>query len=109
MGCMKHRKTLMEQALTPLGERLDQAGITADYLIKKLQEELDAEFERVFCTKEGKIKYSKKMINWSTRQEARKDAHKLRKDYPVEKTETELGGLIMLAPEKIKKPKNSGK
>jgi len=109
MPCMAHRKTLYEEVHSPLLEKLDNAGLTADKLIEKLQEELEAKVERVFCTKEGDLKYSKKMVDWRTRQEARKDAHKLRNDYPADKTETEHSGMILLAPEKIKKPKNSGK
>lgn len=59
-------------------EKFDKFGITEDYLIGKLKEELEA-------STEGQKKV--KIPLWKIRQDARKDAHKLKGDYPAEKHE----------------------
>jgi hypothetical protein len=63
----------------------EKRKITADTLIQKLQEELEAHENKVFQTKDGDLIYSDDLIAWKTRQEARKDAHKLLGHYPAEK------------------------
>ena len=73
----------------PMIDILDSKGITTAYLAGKLQEELEAEEQKVFNNK-GKVIYSNKMTTWKTRQEARKDAHKLRGDYPAERKVVDL-------------------
>lgn len=77
------------EALTLKGieEALKDRGITEEYLARKLKSELNASERKVFCTKDGKIVYSKKMVAWETRQKARQDAHQLLRHYPVERKE----------------------
>ena len=67
-------------------QKFDQHGITEDYLLGKLKEELEAdeEVQRRISKKEVKII---KVPLWKIRQDARKDAHKLKGDYPAEKHE----------------------
>ena len=77
----------------PMIGALDAQGIDITYLTKKLKKELNAKEQKVFNDK-GEIVYSDKMITWKTRQEARKDAHKLRGDYPAERKE--LSGKLTL-------------
>ncbi|MHA1305375.1 MAG: hypothetical protein ACTSPI_16875 [Candidatus Heimdallarchaeaceae archaeon] len=72
---------LIKDIENPLDKCLEKQGITAEYLAEKLKEELEA-------------KEKGKGIAWKIRQEARKDAHKLRGDYPVERTD--LSGEITL-------------
>jgi len=67
--------------------KLDSHGLTFDYLTKKLKRELNAKETKVFNDKDDGIIYSKNMTAWTIRQKARQDAHKLRGDYPAEKTE----------------------
>lgn len=70
-------------------EYLEQHGITAEFLVGKLKEELEACETKVFSTQTG-IAYSDDLIAWHIRQKARMDAHKLRGDYPAEKSEMDL-------------------
>lgn len=66
--------------------RLDEGGITDDYLVKKLKAELNAKATKVFLPKNSrKPVYSDPLVNWDTRQKARMDAHKLKGHYPAEK------------------------
>lgn len=60
---------------------LDSNGITTEYLITKLKEELNATEIKAFCNK-GEIVYSAPLPAWNIKQNARIDAHKLRGDYP---------------------------
>ncbi len=64
----------------------DGHGITEDYLLNKLKEELEAK-ETKFFHRKGKVVETEDVIEWNTRQNARKDAHKLRGDYPTEKVD----------------------
>ena len=73
----------------PMIKVLEDHGITLDYLSEKLSQELKATEQRVFNA-QGIVIYSDKMVTWKTRQEARKDAHKLRGDYPAEKRDDKL-------------------
>jgi len=63
--------------------------LTLDSLLNKLDEELEAHETKVFSGKEGLL-YSDDMIAWPIRQKARMDAHKLRGDYPAEKSEVDV-------------------
>lgn len=87
-----------EDALEPLliNETFTKHGITADYLTEKLCEELDAEQNIEFIDKDGEFAGEKRSIAWITRQRARQDAHKLRGDYPAEKTEHSFSDLPMM-------------
>ena len=67
-------------------QKFDEHGITEDYLLGKLKEELEAE-ETKFFHQKGKVVETKNVIAWGTRQDARKDAHKLKGDYPAERHE----------------------
>lgn len=75
-----------ELDLPTFADELNTAGVTSDYLINKLKKELDAK-ETKFFQHEGKVVDSKDVIAWGIRQNARKDAHKLKGDYPAEKVE----------------------
>ena len=80
------------EVMSEVREALDKADLTLNYLIDKLKEELDATFQRVFFDRGGKeygakVVYSDDLIDWQTRQKARMDAHKLRGDYPAEKSD----------------------
>jgi hypothetical protein len=70
----------------PIVRALDARGITVSYLARKLKAELNAKETKVFHH-EGQVVYSDPLIAWGVRQEARKDAHALRGDYPPEKKE----------------------
>ena len=73
---------------------LDKAGITPDRLAVKLSDLLDATTDKAF-------KHKSKIITASipdnkTQLEATKEAHRLRGDYPVEKTTLDLMGEVTL-------------
>ena len=80
---------------------LDKRGITLDYLADELYAELNACETKVFLTKKGKLVYSKDLVLWKIRQDARIDAHKLRGDYPAEKREHSGPGGVPLFPVSI--------
>ncbi len=67
-------------------QTFDKHGITEDYLIGKLKAELESEEEIQRHINKKEVKIIKVPI-WKIRQDARKDAHKLRGDYPAEKHE----------------------
>lgn len=67
-------------------EKFDKHGITDDYLIGKLKGELEAKYTKVLHHK-GKIIDTREITDWKIQQDARKDAHKLKGDYPAEKHE----------------------
>lgn len=77
----------------PIIPALNKSKIDAERLADKLNKELEAD-ETIFAKIGGKITDKKNVIAWKTRQEARKDAHKLRGDYPAEKRE--LSGKLSL-------------
>ena len=70
----------------PMGPYLEAESIDGELLARKLKEELDAE-TTVFAKYRGKIDDHEDVTDWTIRQKARQDAHKLRGDYPAEKTE----------------------
>ena len=91
-----------EEALSglenPMIRPLEGEGIDTAYLARKHKEELEAE-TTVFAKYEGKIADQVDVIDWKTRQEARKDAHKLRGDYPADKKELSgPGGQPLIPP-----------
>lgn len=75
----------------PLDEALLAEGITTEYLARKLKEELEAE-KTEFAKEGGRITDERDVVDWSTRQRARIDAHKLKGHYPAEKVDVR-GGL----------------
>jgi hypothetical protein len=77
---------ILDDLGTPIVKALDARGITISYLARKLKAELNAKETKVFHH-EGEIAYSDPLVAWGIRQEARKDAHALRGDYPPEKKE----------------------
>jgi len=127
---MKTPKNALEAIGNPIHQVFRENGITAEYLVKKLKKELNAEktvFQKVKGSAEipltptGKPKKGLKIVtttgliekrfvdgetekeftdgetviainmtDWTTRQKARMDAHKLRGDYPSEKHEVSL-------------------
>jgi len=102
MGVTKEE--MLDAIGKPIIESFDAEGITQRYLAKKLKKELNAKKTEQFKGKiiedelgdQGKVTkrieqevviYSKPLIAWDIRQKARQDAHKLRGDYPPEKSE----------------------
>jgi hypothetical protein len=72
----------------PMQKAFTGAGITPDYLATRLREELDANETRIFFDQRtGTLMYSKDLVSWKVRAEARKDAHKLLGHYPPERRE----------------------
>jgi len=69
--------------------------ITLDRLFRKLDEELEAEEQKVFNDKENGVIYSKPMIAWRVRQEARRDAEAHLGIKPAEKQEVSHTGNIV--------------
>ncbi|MFH1640360.1 MAG: hypothetical protein ABIA66_00180 [Candidatus Omnitrophota bacterium] len=63
--------------------------ITPHYLVKKLKKELNAK-KTEFGKFGGQITSSKKVIDWTTRQNARIDAQKLLNLYPAEKLKGDI-------------------
>ena len=58
---------------TEVRQALDSKGLTLDYLINKLNEELGATFQRCFFDRGGKeggakVVYSEPLVDWKTRQ-----------------------------------------
>lgn len=82
---------------------LESEGITPAYLAKKLKEELEAEETKMFAH-QGEIISKENVIDWTTRQRARQDAHKLRGDYPNEKIDLTIDKPILI----ISQPSNGG-
>lgn len=133
---MKTPSNAVEAIGNPIHQVFRESGITAEYLVKKLKKELNAErtvlqkvkgLAEVPLTPTGKPKKGLKIVtttgfiekrfvdgdiekeftdgetviainmtDWTTRQKARIDAHKLRGDYPSEKHEVSLINTPML-------------
>ena len=100
----KEAEELAKVVGNPVLTAFDQEGLTPRYLARKHKKELNAKKTDTFKGKvveeqtdnAGKVIgrterevviYSKPLIAWDTRQKARQDAHKLRGDYPPEKSE----------------------
>lgn len=95
-------------------EALESKGITLAFLAEKLLDELEAHETKVFhgtktqTDSKGnefstpEIIYSKPLISWKTRQEARKDAHKLLNHYPQVGVDLNERPILVIMP-KIKK------
>ena len=94
-----NNEELVEAILRPIDEALQSQGITPTYLVKKLKRELNAKETktikvkgeitdtlpgsyRVIAATEEETVIAANFIDWRTRQQARKDAHALRGDYP---------------------------
>lgn len=69
--------------------------ITIDRLFKELNAELEAYETKVFNDKENGIVYSKDLIAWKIRQEARRDAEAHLGIKPAEKQEIEHKGNVV--------------
>jgi len=86
------------QGPDPLHQALQSEGITIEYLVQKLREELNATEVKVFFNpKTGKFRYSKPNIAWKIRQCAREDAQRLLNLYPQETPESphpDMSGYI---------------
>lgn len=100
----KEAEELAKAIGNPVLTAFDQEGLTPRYLAKKHKKELNAKKIDTFKgkvveeqtddggkvigrTEREVVIYSKPLIAWDTRQKARQDAHKLRGDYPPEKSE----------------------
>ena len=88
----------------PMLEAFKKKKITVDYLAGKLKSEMNARETKAQIPK-GKTEfaYSNPMIAWDVRQRARQDAHKLRGDYPAEKTDLTGGITVNINATPIKK------
>ena len=72
----------------PMKKAMASCGITKEFLAEKLNEALDATKCTVFLDqKTGKILYSKDLVYWKVREDARRDAHTLLRHYPPERQE----------------------
>jgi len=89
----ENRRRLDQSFISPLGNELEEHGLTADFLINKLLDEIDAKDVKFFVNRKDKIR-RKAVPAWVIRQRARQDAHKLRGDYPAEQMEHK-GGIIV--------------
>ena len=96
---------IANEYLRPIEEAIEKQGLTPTYLAKKLKYELDYIEPR--AGKKGKLKAGPKAMR--IRQTARQDAHKLRGDYAAEKHEHSGSTIIIMKPDTIKKPEDSGK
>jgi hypothetical protein len=77
------KEKLLSAINSPMLRAFKVQKISASYLARKLHEELEACETKCFLDKEnGEIIYSKPLIAWDIRQEARKDTHKLLGHYP---------------------------
>jgi|GEM_PF-2106664 hypothetical protein len=85
-------KQAADEARSETLKALEAQGITTPYLVKKLKRELNAKTTKFF-QHEGKVTAERSVVDWSTRQKARMDAHTLRGDYPAAKHQvTGAGG-----------------
>lgn len=75
-----------EAVFSEMRTAMDGFGLSAEYLTKKLKQELNAKEVKAF-NNNGEVIYSKGLPAMAIRQKARMDAHKLRGDYPAEKLE----------------------
>ena len=77
---------LVEAILRPIDTAFKKEGLTPTYLAKLLKEETQACKTKTYHIKGTRIVvYSQPLIDWKTRQEARKDAHQIMGHYPVTK------------------------
>lgn len=104
------KEDAIKALMSPFAEALEKIGVGHAYLAKKLKAELNARKTEVFKAKVSRLAdplnpaagiveteeviYSRPMVDWKTRQEGRKDAHKLLGDYPAEKREHTFPGGI---------------
>lgn len=88
MSKKKITKEEMEAEMTapPLSVLMEEGGITRDRLVKKLNAELEAK-ETKFFQHQGKVVNSRTVIDWKTRQTARKDSFEYLGEKPSEKVE----------------------
>ncbi len=82
-----------ENALRAMRDVLDDVGLTAEYLTEKLKAELSATETKSFSYKGDSFESAEK-VAWDIRQRARQDAHKLRGDYPSEKHDHTITGVV---------------
>jgi hypothetical protein len=79
----------------PMTKALESAGVDKGYLAGKIKEEMEASKKIVFLNqKTGDVLYSKDMVCWNTRREARKDAHQLLGHYPPDEHKIGIAGAI---------------
>jgi len=91
------RGKLLASMDRPLLRALDNEGISDEFLVKKLKEELDANITKQF-QHEGNVVTAEPVISWDVRQRARQDAHKLRGDYPIERRHVSFDGGVPIVP-----------
>ncbi len=89
-----------------------RGAVTPDELKRGIR--ILSESGQIITTKDGEVfgdgdtVIAWNEVDWTTRQRARMDAHKLRGDYPAEKKEI-TGSVVVMKPDPIKKPKDAGK
>jgi len=86
-------KDAEDSLLSPLYNEMAEHGLTSEYLILKLIDELDAQ-DTKFAQEKGVFTDQKNVTAWQIRQRARQDAHKLRGDYPPTQISGPNGGPI---------------
>lgn len=86
-----------EKARQAVVSALERQDITLDYLAEKLKDELEAHEVKVF-NHLGEVVISQPLVAWKVRQEARKDAHKLRGDYPQGEINLDERPILVVMP-----------
>ncbi len=91
---------LLNSLNAPMFEAMAKAGITTEYLMEKLNDELKASETRVFNGKDGLI-YSNPLVAHDVRQRARIDAHRLLGHYPADQHHFTGSVSTVLPPEDV--------
>lgn len=84
-----HENLKKPHVLAEIKARMDDAGITEEFLFEKLHQGLNATVIRVFCH-EGNILSSEPFIDYATRHKYLDTALQLRDMYPTKKIEGDL-------------------
>jgi hypothetical protein len=84
---------IIQEVLHPFTDALQREGITLPVLAKKLKKELNAKITKAYQF-EGQVIYSDPMVDWSTRQRARKDALAYLGVMITEKVDHSISGRI---------------
>jgi len=79
----------MAKAITTARDVCEKEGIDLRLLVRGWKEELKAR-EPKFFQKDGKVTAKRTVVNVTARQNARRELHKLRGDYPVETKKVEF-------------------
>lgn len=87
------KEELIQEILHPSKQACEDAGISLAFLIKKAKSELKAKTVKHYAH-QGVVMDERTYIDWSTRQTARQDLHKIRGDYPAERHDHNVKGAV---------------